>query len=35
MREIILAGMGEMSLKGQNRKAFENTLLKTLRLLYL
>ncbi len=31
MREIILASMGEMVLKGQNRKSFENTLLKTLR----
>lgn len=32
MNEIILATMGEMSLKGQNRKVFEATLLKTLRL---
>ncbi|MDL2293736.1 tRNA 4-thiouridine(8) synthase ThiI [Ruminococcaceae bacterium OttesenSCG-928-D13] len=31
MREIILATMGEMTLKGLNRKAFESTLLKTLR----
>ncbi len=31
MREIILASMGELALKGQNRKAFEATLLKTLR----
>lgn len=31
MNEIILATMGEMSLKGQNRKSFESALLKTLR----
>ncbi len=31
MREILLATMGEMTLKGLNRSQFENTLLKTLR----
>ena len=31
MREIILASMGEMTLKGLNRKSFEAALLKTLR----
>lgn len=31
MTEMIMATMGEMSLKGLNRKSFENTLLKTLR----
>ncbi len=31
MQEIILATMGEMALKGLNRKTFEATLLKTLR----
>ncbi len=31
MREIIIAGMGEMALKGLNRRSFETALLKTLR----
>ncbi|MDL2215943.1 tRNA 4-thiouridine(8) synthase ThiI [Ruminococcaceae bacterium OttesenSCG-928-N02] len=31
MREIIMAYQGEMSLKGQNRKSFEKTLMATLR----
>ncbi len=31
MKEIIMAFMGELSLKGQNRKSFEATLLKNLR----
>lgn len=31
MQEVLMAYMGEMTLKGQNRKSFENALLKTLR----
>ncbi|MDL2253290.1 tRNA 4-thiouridine(8) synthase ThiI [Ruminococcaceae bacterium OttesenSCG-928-I18] len=31
MREMLMATMGEMTLKGQNRKSFENALLKNLR----
>lgn len=32
MKELILATMGEMTLKGQNRRVFENALLKNLRM---